>query len=217
LTGLVAIVALATAALSGCGGDDDGASSTTGRSTETTAVSSPKTSSADTATGSTVSAADATEGDYLAAIERSLSSGEEGGLKTTAEQAACMAPKWLATIGVDRIKDKGIAPSQIGDEANDDGSALSDLGLTEDDGNALYDAFGECDVDIEQDFVEFVTADESAEVAACVADALTPDLLRRLMVSSIVDEQPDDELEADFKTAVGPCEDLAQASTTTGA
>jgi len=50
-----------------------------------------------------------------------------------------------------------------------------------------------------------------------VADALTPDLLRRLMVSSIVDEQPDDELEADFKTAVGPCEDLAQASTTTGA
>ena len=36
------------------------------------------------------------------------------------------------------------------------------------------------------------------------------------MVSSIVEAQPDDELAADFDAAIGPCDDLAQASTTRG-
>jgi len=213
--GVVTTVALAVAALAGCGDDDD-ASTTTAGSTATTTVTSAASSSDDTdGTGSSVSAADATEADYLAAIERSLSTGD--GLTTSSEQAECMAPKWLDTVGIDRLKEHAIAPSQIGDDVNDDGSALSDLGLTSDEGNALYDAFDECDVDIQQKFVDFVTEGQSAEVVTCVADALTPDLLRRLMVSSIVEAQPDDELQAEFEAAVGPCDELGQASTTTAA
>jgi hypothetical protein len=214
MPGVVAIIALAVAALAGCGDDDD-ASATTARVAETTTASSTDVSGADTATGSTISAADATEADYLAAIERSLSGGAGGGLTTTPEQAECMAPKWLETIGADTLKEQDIAPSQIGDDVDDDGSALSDLGLTEGQGTALYDAFGECDVDIHKKFVEFVTEDQSADVTACVTEALTPDLLRRLMVSSLIEKQPDDELSADFNAAVGPCDELAQAASTT--
>ena len=65
-----------------------------------------------------MSAADATEADYLAAIERSLSTGD--GLKTTSEQAECMAPKWLDTIGIDRLREHDVAPSDIGDDVNDE-------------------------------------------------------------------------------------------------
>ncbi len=174
----------------------------------------PRRRQATTRSASAVSAADATEADYVAAIERSLRTGD--GLTTTSEEAECIAPKWLDTIGIDRLKEHDIAPSQIGDDVNDDGSALSDLGLTDDEGNALFDAFGDCDVDIGAKFIDLVTEGQSAEVTTCIADALTADLLRRLMVSSIVEAQPDDQLSADFNAAVGPCDELAKGSTTTG-
>ena len=177
-SGVLVIAGLVVAVAAGCSDDDD-ASTTTAR-IETTTSRSTGTSSADTATDATVSAADATEADYLAAIERSLASGD--GLSTTPEQAECMAPKWLDTIGLDRLKDRGVDPSEIGDDVNDDGSALSDLGLTDDEGTALYDAFGECDVDIRQQFVEFATDGQSPEVVECVDAALTPELLRRVMI-----------------------------------
>ena len=213
LTRVLVIGGLFVAATAGCGDDDD-ATTTTARA-ETTTSRSTGTSTADTATDATVSAADATEADYLAAIERSLSSGD--GLSTTPEQAECMAPKWLDTIGVDRLKDRGVAPSEIGDDVNDDGSALSDLGLTDDEGTALYDAFGECDVDIRAQFVEFATDGQPPEIVECIDDALTPDLLRRVMIASIVQQAPDDELQADFEAAIGPCDELSGAATTTAA
>jgi hypothetical protein len=206
------IAGLAVAALTACGDDDDGGSATTADAAETNASSSDGTS-----TGSTVSAADATEDDYLAAIERSLTSGAETGqVATSSEQAECVAPKWLDTIGVDRLKEQGIAPAQIGDDIDDDGSALSDLGLTEDEGNALYDAFGDCGVDIEQQFLTAITDDLNQEAAACVADAVSGDLLRRLHVSVLVQgDAAEDELQADIGAAVAPCEELQQGATTT--
>ena len=211
LSGVLVIAGLFVAVAAGCGDDDDASTTTAG--IETTTSHSTGTSTADTATDATVSSADATEADYLAAIERSLSTGD--GLSTTPEQAECMAPKWLDTIGVDRLKDRGVDPSEIGDDVNDDGSALSDLGLTDDEGTALYDAFGECDVDIRQQFVEFATEGQRPEVVECVADALTPDLLRRVMIASIVQKAPDDQLQADFETAIGPCDELSGAATAT--
>ena len=206
------IAGLAVAALTACGGDDDGGSATTADAAETTASSSDGTS-----TGSTVSAADATEDDYLAAIESSLTSGAgTGQMATSSEQAECVAPKWLDTIGVDRLKEQGIGPAQIGDDIDDDGSALSDLGLTEDEGNALYDAFGDCGVDIEQQFLTAITDDLNEEAAACVADAVSGDLLRRLHVSVLVQgDAAEDELQADIGAAVAPCEELQQGATTT--
>ena len=158
----------------------------------TTTTSSTDVAGADTATGSTISAADATEADYLAAIERSLSSArwrphDHGGAgRVHGAQVA----------GDDRRRHpQGAGHRPVADrrrcQRRGRRSATSGSPTT---GHALYDAFGECDVDIQQKFVEFVTEGQSADVAACVADALTPDLLRRLMVSSLVEAQPDDEL-----------------------
>jgi hypothetical protein len=214
MRGALMFTGLAVAAFAGCGDDDDGATATTRASATTTA-----TSTGGTATGTTVSAADATEDDYLAAIERSLSAGPPGEVRTTPEQAECMAPKWLGTVGVERLKEHDIAPSMIGDDNSDDGSALADLGLTEAEGNALYDAFGDCGVDLRDEFVTSMTAELSAPAAACVGDAMTDDLLRRLMVASIVEGDgaldTNEELAADFSSALAPCEALEDAAPTT--
>jgi hypothetical protein len=206
--GVVMIAGLAVASLAACNNDDDDAgATTTARGTETTAATSTDDTTATSsdgtgATGTTTPAAEATEADYLAAIERSLSTGE--GLKTTAEQAECMAPRWLDTIGMERLKEHDVAPADIGDDVNVDGSAL-------------YDAFGACDVDIRQLFIVLAAEGQTADVATCVEGALTPDLLRQLMVSSIVQDQPDDQLQADFETAIGPCDELIEGATTTTA
>lgn len=205
LRGVVMCVGLAAVALAACGDDDDTAVTTTASATDAT--------SATSTAGTSLSATDTTEDDYLAAIERSLSTGD--GLKTTSDQAECMAPKWLDTIGIDRLKEHDVAPSEIGDDVNDDGSALSDLGLSQEEGTALFDAFGDCDVDIRQKFVDLATEGQRPAVASCVADALTPDLLRRLMIASIVEGQPDDQLQADFTTAIGPCTALSEGATAT--
>jgi hypothetical protein len=212
LRGVVVFAGLAMGALTACGDNDNDGSATTADAAETTASSSDGTS-----TGSTLSAADATEDDYLAAIERSLARGAETGqLVISSEQAECVAPKWLDIIGFDRLTEQGITPAQIGDDIDDDGSALSDLGLTEDEGNALYDAFGECSVDVEQQFLTAITDELNQEAAACVADAVSGDLLRRLLVAVLVQgDAAEDELQADIGAAVAPCEELQQGATTT--
>jgi hypothetical protein len=72
-----------------------------------------------------------------------------------------MAAKRLDTIGLDRLQEHDVAPSEIGDDVNDDGSALSDLGLSQEEGTAIYDAFGDCDVDISQTFIDLAAQGQS--------------------------------------------------------
>ena len=211
--GLVGVLAFGAAA---CGGDDDDTTATT---TEATTPATTADSTAGTATsGSTaggVSAADATEEDYLAALQRSLTTGAATQLSITPDEADCVAPKWLDTIGVDRIKENDISPDMIGDDIDDDGSALSDLGLSTDEGEALYDSFGDCDVDVREQFLTLMTTSLNEEATACVEDAIDEDLLKELMVTSLTqgDEalNANTELEEKFTSALAPCEELATA------
>ena len=70
------------------------------------------------------------------------------------EQAECLAPTWIEIIGVDRLQEEGIT--------SDDSSELdvdfADLGLSEDEGNAMYDTFGECDIDFRELFISSMTS-----------------------------------------------------------
>lgn len=210
--GLVALLGLT--ALAACGDDDDSTAATT----VPVAVSTSG-STATTTGGTSESVGDASEDDYVSAVAATLTKSGEDDLQLTQEQADCVAPKWIDTIGVDRLKDKGISPDEIGDDA-DDGD-LSQLGLSEDEGGELYDAFAACDVDIRQEFVDSLSSDEdlSEEAVACLDDAIDSDLLRRLMVTTITqgDEalDEDSELVSDFRTAIAPCEAAAGATTTT--
>ena len=94
-----------------------------------------------------------------------------------------------------------MTPAMLGDDLDDDGSALSDLGFSEEEGGELFDAFGACDVDVHLTFVNRLTQD--ANNAACISDAVTEDLLRRLVVASMTGSG--DDLAATFGTALAPC------------
>ena len=50
-------------------------------------------------------------------------------------------PAWVETIGTDRLAEAGIEPEDFSSEEDVE---LSTIGLSEDDGNEMYDAFDAC-------------------------------------------------------------------------
>jgi hypothetical protein len=121
---------------------------------------------------------------YIDSLVAGFTTGEDEDLQLTQEQAECVAPRWIDTIGVDRITEAGIAPEDIGADGN---SELSELGLSEDEGNELYQAFGTCGVDLEQAFVDGIamSGDLPPDVAACLEEQFDDDTLQRIMVITI--------------------------------
>lgn len=100
-------------------------------------------------------------------------------------QIDCLAPRWINTFGVDRLEEQGVTAEDI---AADTDMEFTDLDLTEDEGGALYDAFGECDVNLSEIMLEEMAADEDMTEAAktCMEGIFTDENLRKLMVSSMV-------------------------------
>jgi hypothetical protein len=129
-----------------------------------------------------------------AMAEGMVSSDDEGDLQLDQEQADCLAPRWVETIGVERLQGAGLEPDDFADDGDPD---LSSLGLSEEEGGELYDAFGACDIDLKAEFIRSFTADQdlSDEDAECLGDAFSDDFLRRIMVTSLV--EGDDALEED--------------------
>jgi len=197
----IATVGLLTLSAAACGDDDDSggdAATTTGGASATTSGSTGGTSGGD--------ASSATEDDYLAAIESQFTQTGDDSLQMTDEQAGCVAPKWLDVIGVDRLKEQGITPDDV--RSDTDNEKLSTLGLTEADGDKLYDAYGECDVDVREQFVKSVAS--STEAAEdCLDDALSDDLLRRIFVTSVTKGEAgldaDEALTNEIFAALGKC------------
>ncbi len=202
-----AAVGLLTLSAAACGDDDDKG----GDAATTTAGASATTTGGSSAGGGDASGA--TEEEYLAAIEAQFTQGGSDSLQMTEEQAKCVAPKWLDVIGVDRLKEKGVTPDQV--RADTDNEQLAALGLTESEGNKMYDAYGECDVDIRAEFARSISA--STEVDEdCISDAIDDDLLRRLFVTSATKGDAgldaDESLTNDLFAALGKC---APATSTT--
>ncbi|HET8931304.1 MAG TPA: hypothetical protein VFN21_11650 [Acidimicrobiales bacterium] len=164
---------------------DQGATSTTsgndaGRSTTTAR---PDT---------TGSASDAEAGPYVEAMTESMLDDDD--VPITEDQARCYAGKAIEIIAVDRLQSKGITPDDLRDDSALD---LSDVGLSMDEGNALYDAFEDCDIDLRELMLASMGEGEEvpAGVEACLDQVLTDDNLRKMMVISIV--KGDDAMEND--------------------
>jgi hypothetical protein len=160
----------------------------------------------------TASATDETTSDqYVAAIARSLDAGGRHEFQLTAEQAGCVAPRWLQTISAQRLRDEGVTPTMIGDGSGVNGSALSDLGLSNQQGNELYVAFAACGVDLREAFTARLrdVLGPDPRVTTCIANAITDELLRDLMIASMVHGQEaladDDDLATAVDTAISPC------------
>jgi hypothetical protein len=202
-------VALLTLSAAACGDDDDDK----GGDAATTTAASTSGSSGGSSGGD---ASSATEQHYVAAIEAQFTNGGADSLQMTDEQAACVAPKWLDVIGVDRLKEKGVTPDDI--RADTDNEKLSTLSLGDDDATKMYDAYGECDVDVRAQFARSFAASAELpdDVEECVGDAVSDDLMQRLFVTSVTKGQAgldaDDQLTTDLTAALGKC----APTTTTG-
>jgi len=164
---MVVVLAAGVLALTACGGDDD-----------------------DDAGGDVSAEAQP----YVDAMVASSQQQEEGELSLSPEQAECVAPKWIDTIGVERLEEAGMTPEDLSEDGMDD---LDTLELSEDDGAELYDAFGTCDVDVKDLFLESLASDSDLtdEDRACLDENFGDDLLKRIMITSLT--QGDDALDED--------------------
>jgi hypothetical protein len=194
---LIAIAAVVCVA--GCGDDDDnGAPATSGATSNGTAP-----------------AADAQA--YVDGMIEAFDNADPGELQIDREQAQCLAPKWVDTIGADRLAAAGIEPQDFAEEGNVD---LTTVGLAEDDGNAMYDAMAECDIDVRTLFMGSLTtgASLSEEDIQCVDDAIDDDLLRRIMVTVLVEGDDglneDQQLAGEMVDALGECPGLVPTTAT---
>ena len=136
----------------------------------------------------------ADEQPYVDAVIDNFRTADEDELRLTDEQAECVGPKWIDTIGVERMEEAGLEPSDISSDSESD---IAELGLSEEEGGELYDAFGACDVDLEALFVDSLAADQDLtdEDRECLADNFDDDFLRRIIIVSLT--QGDDALEDD--------------------
>jgi hypothetical protein len=195
-----AAVVLATA----CGDDDDDGAAVT-------------TSGTSSGTAGTAGAADAQA--YVDAMIESFDNSDPDELQIDREQAQCLAPQWVETIGVDRLAAAGIEPQDFAEEGNVDLTAVE---LTEEDGNAMYDAMADCDIDVRSIFIGSLTtgASLSEEDIQCVDDAIDDDLLRRIMVTVLVEGDDglnqDQELAGEMVDSLGECPGLIPTTTTGG-
>lgn len=172
MLGVAALLGLATLA---CGGDDD-----------------------DDATNDDSSADDGSSGggDRQKLIESLSGSASEGGDEEfSAEEIECMVPGMIDAIGVDKLVEAGAL-----DNPEADFQQLG-LDLTDDQANEVYEAMSDC-VDLRESLVESMTADGSAtaEQAQCYSDAIDDDLLRRLMVTAMVEGETALEGDQDLTT-----------------
>jgi hypothetical protein len=122
------------------------------------------------------------EDPYVEVLVDGMVDSHEGELRFTREQAECVAPRWVATIGVDRLVAVGMSRAEFAADA------LPRLDLTAADGNQLYDAFAACGVDFAGLFVRSLadTNDLSATVEQCVRASLDDAVLRPIMVTLFV-------------------------------
>jgi hypothetical protein len=215
------IAGAAVVLVAGCGDDDDdgtGAGTTEGGAAASpTTAGSPTTAASPTTAGSapsgTAPTADAQA--YVDAMIDSFDNADPDELQIDREQAQCLAPKWVDTIGTDRLAAAGIEPQDFAAEGDVD---LTTVGLTEDDGNAMYDSMAECDIDVKTLFVNGFAdeRDVSAEDRQCFTDALDDDLLRRIMVTTLIGGEEalnqDEELSGDLIGVFAECPGLVPTS-----
>lgn len=158
------------AGLAGCSGSDgDEAASTTTVAEASTTTSAPQGKVGDQAS-------------YTASLATGLAAGGDGGeLQVTDAQAACVAPKWIATIGVDALVARGVGADAMADP----NFSFPDLALSEAQADPMVDAFTGCGVDIFVQFRKVLTTGLTATQAACVDGAITDAEVRTFLSESL--------------------------------
>ena len=87
---------------------------------------------------------------YVQALAQSMREDDDSDLPLDDEQADCLAPRFVEVLDPARLEEAGITPEQLAE--SDD--VITQLGLTEEEGGEMYDALGECDLDVRALFLE---------------------------------------------------------------
>ncbi len=154
------ILAAAGLLITGCGSDDDNSSAP---SSDVSAEAKP----------------------FVDALKRSMQESDDDTFELSDSQIDCLAPRMINAIGVDFLVDAGVDPADIG---GDDDMDFSDLNITKDQGGAMYDSFGACDVSVRDIMLESVAGEGLGDEAQkCVEDALTEDSVRDMMIATLVE------------------------------
>lgn len=187
LTALVLVAALGACSSDGSdGGDRTTTTASAGEATTTSEAGTGTTADGDTTTTEGDGPVDGDADDYAAALQVGLTAnaGEEGELDVTDEEAACVAPAWVEIIGVDTFTEAGTAPADL-EESN---FAFAELGLDDDQGLAMIDAFDDCDVDVLTQIRDVLSADLDATQTACLEAELDDDLARQFLAEALTKE-----------------------------
>lgn len=197
------ILVVGVVALAACGASvdtvkdaADTSSTTVGDTTSVTGGDAPTTTAKADKPKDDKPKSDGKAGPYVDAMVDSMLADDD--FPATEKQARCFAANSVDVIGVDRLQAKGITPDDLRSDSSMD---LSDIGLSMDEGNDIYDGFEDCGIDVKGLMLESMEDDGKPvpdEVKTCIDTVLTKDNLRKLMVSSIVNG--DDETESDPET-----------------
>ncbi|QXC63378.1 hypothetical protein KSP35_11640 [Aquihabitans sp. G128] len=202
------------AACSGSGGSDGASSTTTkapaGEQATTTTAGSDDDGTTTTASGddetTTTSGGSGESGDaasYAASLAKGLASGDAASdeLQVTDDEAACVAPKWIETIGVDALTSFGASPKDL----EDPDFSFPDLKLDDEQGLAMIDAFVDCDVDIYGQFADVLSEDLDATQQACLEGELDEASTRQYLASALTKDEMSSDLIAKLQAIDATC------------
>ncbi|MGH9231476.1 MAG: hypothetical protein ACRD07_22580 [Acidimicrobiales bacterium] len=141
--------------------------------------------------------------EYVDAI---VASSDESDL--TDEENECFARAFVDAVGVEQLEG-AVTPDEIRENPE---SSPEEFGISLDDDqvDAFWEDVNEC-MDVRAAFVEGLTEGEdmSEETVDCLEDAIDDDLLKRLLVTSLMEGddalQGDEELRSDLIGVLGEC------------
>src|SRR5262245_45481837 len=128
----VLIAGAAVVLVSACGGDDDddtGAGTTAAGTTGETTGTAAGTTGATTGGSPSGTAGSADAQAYVDAMIESFDNADPDELQIDRDQAQCLAPKWVETIGPDRLAAAGVEPRDFAEEGDVD---LTKVGMSQD-------------------------------------------------------------------------------------
>lgn len=192
MTRLLTLLAVLGLLLGACGGDDDDTSAETDSETQTETDTESDTD-AETEGPSEddteeISAQDATDEDYAAALAAEL--GGDGAFPGEPGQIECVAGVFVDSIGgADALRDAGVSPQQLADagEPGDLGVELDEDQVADD----LVAGFEDCDYDLIALLTESLGPDAPEGFEECVRAEITNEDIAGVFAQLIID--PNDE------------------------
>jgi hypothetical protein len=147
--------------------------------------------------------------EYAAALLASLTDDPDNRRLMNAEEAACIAPKWVETITPARLGAAGLAPADL--EAQRSMAAIIRVGLSVEEAEGLVDEMGECGVDVRTRWVESIAPTEGTatpEARTCLETNLSADLIDRMAAVGLSGDDDDPqagEASAEFLRVLQQC------------